>query len=1724
MAAFDLAKLRNQTLADGQDSEVTVNTRALIDKVLARYSSEHTTLRELIQNASDAAATTVVIKFETDPSATIPVPQGGDQSLLLKHVIQNHALKRLTVSNNGQPFTTADWNRLKSIADGNPDETKIGAFGVGFYSVFSDCDEPFVVSGDKTMAFYWKGNTLSTKMATVPPEHASSNTTFSLDYRQANPASPSYNPSKIPNLPGLCQFLATSLTFVGLQAIELHLDEFKVASFTKTMSAPSTINVPQGLKIDTEGGLMRVKDVTRQQSQITAEWSNVIATAQNPPKRAAELVQAEMKNAGNALKSFFSKFSAPAPAPKISKPQAVQEKAAIEAEDISGESKGVIFLQSCTVQVDTRVTRSFSAEIERATKKPPPRSTRIAILTSPYKDPSVSVSSGSGNTADLVSKIFQEVLPTKSGRIFIGFPTAQTTPFLAHVSAPSLIPTVERENVDMNARYISTWNKELLRVAGLACRISYSLDMADVRDRVGKEELSAIIPQAVYVCKQYTPSVSHPSKLLGETMVEAFFNCSKERAIAVLSTTGVKSSQYVRMPAETLSFLRDVPMVPQELATEAVAFFVSLHSRGFISEMTMADIRDGLDSRALSEEELIEFLKWCGAKLEGEELDASGVRNLFEVTVANVGVTPEGNSGKILSLDDIKYYVNASRIDPALPVPPDTIPFAFSKAVHTKQLAMFGWAELSMVRWLQFMTSPPRLQEFSTSEALATKVLGSASKCWDQLDNASKDSVVRTLKAHPVMPTKMGIRRPEDSYFPTVKIFDDLPTVKPFVGSKEKFLLALGVRKTVDLPTVFERMKSQDAVQGSEKSSWNLIQYFASVLAEIPKKDFDRLREMAFLPGEGRQVKPGQLFKAQDLFAPDQAILSLGLSQLKWKSEFKANTKEATLLFRLGLKRHPDSVTLATILHRAGQAKDFQLWTLAMEYFLNNYHKNSYVGERNNVAGVTLPILPTEQADFPTLVAPFQCFTNEKAACLGYAILKAELRPHADKFGVHQDPDIKDCVRRLLSSPPKSRLDAEQKFSYLAGRSSELNHFPALVDEIRSAKIVPIFRQYYLGPQNSGFEDPTKQQTGKTEYRIHHYDSPDTIFVGRDEEYKGIIDYVQYSSEATAFLLNVGAKHEPSSHDLASLVCADPWKFRDSLGHDRYLNLLRKLAEHTETLWKDKDLVRRMAASRMLLGYSEIKDDKKKPVPEEEEMDDFEEMDSHREHGLHRANELVIVDDVQYLTSFRYYIVIAPQEEQLEEFYAKLGTKKLSETIKIDRRIGVPTRDQSKAHELRKDILERARLFLHDYERDASSKSIRHDAKWLSTNLTVQCVSDISNRYSLAGRNVTLSSNKTAAIEKGRSSYVLNITPKYDFYDVARELAKLLVRKPKQNDVIALERILSEPLRRLQARGINVERILKRQEIETRAARQQEQKREQEEQRQRAEMAKALPPPNEKGSLLQPEPETPEKAPKMPGSFGTPDHADTTDPEEDNGLISNWTKKLFKNATNDASNANNAKSITKKPAPRPSTDGPQINKDIASTRSNIANAIKECRPASTGEHINTKHHQDPTELDNGGYCSGEQWENLHKAFTVPYSGRSIDIYFGRSQSETARDLQAPLSSFLPLIFGLTTIFGVDPSAVNIFLDAKSNTVAFNMNGSLFFNMAWFMGLHAKDYGTVEGRQRACDSWFLTYCHELAHNLVKDHNARHNWYNQQIAIEFAMRYRAALNGFLLGLAN
>ena len=110
-------KLLAAAAASGRRQMVTVNQKDLIDKMLARYSSDYVVARELIQNGDDAGATSVKISFQTIQKKSKPA-----------------VVTEICISNNGRVFRDCDWNRVSRIAEGNPDVDTVGMFGVGFYS------------------------------------------------------------------------------------------------------------------------------------------------------------------------------------------------------------------------------------------------------------------------------------------------------------------------------------------------------------------------------------------------------------------------------------------------------------------------------------------------------------------------------------------------------------------------------------------------------------------------------------------------------------------------------------------------------------------------------------------------------------------------------------------------------------------------------------------------------------------------------------------------------------------------------------------------------------------------------------------------------------------------------------------------------------------------------------------------------------------------------------------------------------------------------------------------------------------------------------------------------------------------------------------------------------------------------------------------------------------------------------------------------------------------------------------------------------------------------------------------------------------------------------------------------------------------------------------------------------------------------------------------------
>ncbi|MCJ1385120.1 hypothetical protein MMC17_008239 [Xylographa soralifera] len=1728
-STLDFSALRAQAMGSNADEEaVTVNTRALIDKVLARYSGEWTVLRELLQNAADASASKVTIRFETLPSSTVPVPQTSDPSTILKHTILHHSIKRLVVSNDGKVFGSNDWSRLKRIAEGNPDETKIGAFGVGFYSVFADCEDPFVTSGNEAMAFYWKGNSLFTRQLQLSEVQLSPDTNFVLEYR--NKTSP------IPKLLPLCHFLASSITFVGLTQVELWLDDYRLLSLTKLIAPGVEVKIPKTLETKTFEGLFRIESVVRETIQLEARWLNIVAWKPKASLTALSSgsTSSNVKGATStqSLKSFFSRFAQ-------NTNTAAAERAAQEdketqvaiSEDLMGECKATVFLHVNTATIRAKISTTFSQELERATKKPPPKFTKIAVLTTSYDEKSASTSSIIG-TASKTTDIFASVLPTKSGRIFIGFPTHQTTGLSAHISAQSVIPTVERESIDLNARWVRTWNMEILRAAGIVCRIAWSGEIVQLKERLSKsladsqmtklkqEHIGKVLPEAIHMLNQFTFRESTPSSQVGTLVEEAFWTCNHNTTIEILSSCGVMPSQDIRIATEDLSFVEGIPVLPPDLMKQAEGFIKKLMDFGIITDITTGDIKKELERQALNEKQLIEFLHWLGHKARINEVDPVIVRSLLDVAVANEG-DGDNQIGKVVVLGEIKHFINPSRIPGTVPVPPNTLSFRFTKNIDKAQLEALGWEDLQIVPWLRWLVEMsggqgalPKDQDLTLSASFAGVVLPILSKQWDGLSQSSKSTVINLLSTRTVIPTKLGMKKPSEAYFPIVKLFDDLPVIAGLQSVKDKLLIALGVRKTVELGLIFEKLMAPpdySAEASLVRPAWShvdLIKYLASVRNDIPSDDLKRLRDTAICPAEASNGKAtDKRYRVNELFEPNDTLRALGLLLLQWPGVFRSGSEEGKFLTFLGLKNFPDVAELIPLIASAVARGDIGLRDRALKYFVNFHFQHGCSVQET--ANTKIPYLPLEGEDPKVSVLPTECYTNENATIMGFRILRKDLHPHAARLGVENNPPILECVERLVKAPPESHRRAIEVFSYFASRLNELNG--RSLDILTQASFVPV---------------TTKSSSSKGSNRFL---PPRLCFLGagNDDKYSEIFDYVDFGSTANSFLLRCGSKHEPSTQELAQLVVREPARvFTVFESPDRYLELLRTLATAWPNLKKDKALVKDMKKVPFLLGYKEFpaqspSRNRQSRLNNTPEVYVDEDDVGVRTYELASADQIVIVDDVVNYNLFKGNFIAAPMEEDLENLYISLGSKLLGNLVEQRLQIGEPIEDQREAAKLEKLIRERIKLFMHDVPADL----IRHNAAWVERNLSIVVVKSLSLRKSLRARNVTHTESKTAVQAKDQQlghrqflGYSLFVTPgNRDLYDVSQALSHLLLTRPKPQHVITLTVLLETDLYKLRSRGYNVERILQKKAAEKRVAEAQRRKQLEDEQQSinEQEAARSI---NQlqisSGNSNHPMmpgvfPDSPDRRPQS--SQGRDSESDVPREKRRGGFFSAITRAL---GTDDGrrqsqlgdggalppppySSSDPEGAMTTTTAPQPVTAPHEL-------QQNLINAVKSARAHNSQTVVSRPEVNNVSETQT--FCDAKPAQDI-SFYALTSSG--VKIYVSNAmvnKDKFIAENSAALDAFASVLIDCADTLALSRSSIHLFQDNGSSTIAFNQSQALFFNYRYFENLHLPRV-LQNSKTDAIIYWFVVLCHELAHNLVADHSSAHSYYTESFLIQY-----------------
>ncbi|KAL8402315.1 hypothetical protein RB596_008906 [Gaeumannomyces avenae] len=1729
---MDYAKLRDAALQHGEDEEaVTVDTRALIDKVLARYSGEWTTLRELIQNAADAQATTVKVKWETHPSTTVPLPQTTNQTELLKHVITNHTLRRLLVNNDGQPFTKTDWARLKRIAEGNPDETKIGAFGVGFYSVFADCEEPFISSGSEAMAFYWKGNALFTRKLVLPQDQSSSDTTFVLDYRNSTTA--------LPNLLSVGQFLATSLTFVALQNIEFWIDDWMILKLQKKTSPSVDVPIPRDLEATTQERLMRIARVDRVSTQIDATtmraigWKPKVGTISKLTETYG-LGSAEM---GSSLRGFFSRLTSSSSQSTLKTKATKEEKVVPETtEDLTATTTSSIFLRVTSAAVATSVQASFAAELERATKKPPPKTTKLAILTSSYDENQATQSSRDTSTGS--ADVFASVLPTKKpgGKIFIGFPTAQTTGGGMHISAPSVIPTVEREAIDLNARWVRTWNMEMLRAAGIMTRLAFSVEMADLNEKflravaaagkggkISAADVAKFTPEAIHILNTYSFKDSTPSSNVGQLIESSFWTAFKKASIEVFSSRGVLPSTKVRVGSDELGkFVNDIPIIIKEM--EDQSFVRKLHDFGLIEDITVKDIRQELEAKALNRDQLANFLAWAGKTAVSGELDMRSRQALLDVAVATIGDSED--QGEIIALSSITSYLSANKIPANLPLPPTTLPYSLTVNIPQAHLQALGWRTLEIVPWLRFLIDAAGTkgdeQNITKSEKFAVQVLTVLSKNWDNLNPGDRTAVVSGLQDKTVMPTKVGMKRPAESFFTSVKLFDDLPTIQGCQAVKEKVLVALGVRKTLDLETIFTRLLSPQHEGAVRWSHMELIKYLASVRDDIPSDDMKRLKESRICPREagppGMEATKGsnQLFKVSELFEPNDSLRTLRLPILHWPGppgSFRPSGVEARFLSSLGLRSCPSVPELVDMM----ASEDPTMRINARTYFIGNHHINNYASY--NIAGTKKAILPI-QGNEKLLVPPTECYVDNGAAILGFNVLEKSLQVHANKFGVARDPPITICVNKLIAKPPRDQAAAVTLFRYFATRLSDLHE--SSLAKLRDAPLVPVTRLV----RGSG----PKEMSRSTILM-----KPSNCYLGSSSTYSDIFDFVDFGSDANAFLFKCGAKSEPTKVEIARLACNEPARLLSILqSPEKYLNLLRTLADDQNALRKDRELWAKMKTSSFLLASKEI------AAPRAPGADPDEDEAPIKQYQLAAPNQIVILDDYISYRLFKDSLVCAPEEDLLESFYLALGSQMLGSLVQEDLKIGPQSDKQDTAAILRKHVLERSKLFLYEWTKH-NRDPLKHDVKWLEKNLSVQTVRSVALRRSLRGQGKSHLEKRSAASAPSQNGWVLYISAERDhpdMYQVGQAVCQLLLTRPGQQAYLSFEPFLKLNLLDLRARGYNVDRILRAKAAEARIAEEERRKALEEEQARIKEAAEEWQRrSNGSMAVAAGKQRAPTPPPTMPGAFGADspeEHGKRSPPPNENrksrgGFLSNWSKQLGFRKDEDDESQKQLQNFLPPPEPAKPSAGAGSSGGGAGTeqqskgddgrvtspavvQQNLLNAIK-----STRAHDSSKLFSPPQTSEvkeQATYCDSNAAHDLKFVAEGPAGMR---IFVANDLSVDASSFvvenRARIKAFESMLREIADVYGLSNKVLHIFYDERGGTIAFNSSGSIFCNLRFYAQLHAErvlaSYAATrrEAMMEAATWWWVVIAHELAHNIVQVHDAHHSYYTESFIQQF-----------------
>ncbi|KDQ06228.1 hypothetical protein BOTBODRAFT_39729 [Botryobasidium botryosum FD-172 SS1] len=1645
-------------LWEGKANEpIKINQRALIDKVLARYSGEFIVFRELLQNADDGNAKHVKIHFKTKKYMARNESKEATGQLEGQPELDTREVSQWTIQDDGKGFEEVDRDRLKSIADGNPNEQKIGAFGVGFYSVFSITDEPVVTSVDPKdgkrhgMAFNWVQDQLFVCCGTLPSRASKSTsgnymarTKIKMILRKLAPL-PSH-PTEI------TRFLGTSLAFANhLHDISVYLDGHCFAHVTKENGVQKELGHPGG-------GLQsvfpeRMMTVTGIKSTDVYIKASVMRSLCKTGTREALVRSLETSQDPKEMVAFSIRFT--------------------------------VFAASIGVQVDGRMTE----ELERATKKKPPTHSTYQLLYMGKAE--YDMDSNDQGTTSTHWNIFQGLRvgldSAGAARIFIGHATTQTTGICGHAAA-RFIPTVERALIELvdethHETVVSRWNKELLFVGGYLTWAVYEYLIDNIKtDWETPPEANSDVKirhaklrqEFVHILRFFTFHPSTPSPAVSSLAEDAFFSCASSSYFAVVSTIGIKDAREVRLYDSALAgFIRERPTLSMDV-TEAMT--TSLRARGFVPKFSFADVVQELESRPLTPSELMECLNWW-KNLDAGTRDHSRRKQLlsavkFYAFSLNAQGKQTHTADTVILLESIRTFVDPPNNFPLdLPLPPHTLPAIAGQSLNLSALGPdLGWSALTVVEWVENLTSKSTLGSASaesnlmTCELFATQILWFIAQVWNSPTVVEQHhKIANKLKEVPCIPTQSGMKRPEEAYLQT-SIFPDLPVVYLPKGeappSMNGMLLALGVRQGVELQLVWDRMVNTRCWSNSQLVQYLVQNKHALTLAERQRlkeapvfvqeePNGERAQRSSFLKMAPISMQDPEHVTASQLYEPTETLRQLDLPILDWStnSKWQTNSDEANLLFELGLNRRPG---IHDLLERAACSYP-ALSKVAFRYFMNNFLSYAPLYEATRFSKISF--VPSIRPDgSPCLAKPSEVFIDSDSSIVGFLVVNPSFRPellaHSNELQLKGQPPIEAIIARLLSRPPNDHENAKQIFSYLDKRKDDFT--PAEFTQLRGARIIPV-------------RDHSDASEGTVCLKAVH-----ECYAGkpRVEFHSRLFTFISgFDGAAKAFLRACGIKEEPTVPEIIQKIISNPQKFYESAGGtDEYLAELQNIAR--EWVQVEGFLQEEMKRSPMFLGRQAVG-----TLPHGISQDS--------RYILLHPEKIVIIDDEHAYGLFSDCLHGAPQETIIEELYFALGSPRLGTLIREKPEFQGKMLESSMAKRTHTLILERLPLFLRKYRSVHQQPLITIEELSQDCNFLVKTVAKLQLVKVLDSQDLEVERKSEASAagfrEKGGLIQLLlarNIP--LDMYEVAHSMCKVIFYRHRASDSSLLAGILSADIDALKRRGYNVDALLSPQKILQRAS--------------RAANAGTRLPGAGYFARNSSEPRVPlpgvpaKKSPIQPLSFLRKfkrSHSQPSSSPSPLGLL-------------------NSASITHPQRMRLIDDSIDAALKCEGGRVPLSSTL-----LSQSPHLGT------TQGSLGGavYCGTD---NRHEGFTPSGEVNGYQFHVERSLRNSAQlitEKKDPLHRFTTRVINpLREIYELPITHIQIIYTADTRLMAFNRNQNIFLNLYYYEISH--DEKVMRGTPNtALISWYFTFAHEIAHNLVEEHNADHEYIFSHICGRF-----------------